>query len=549
MSDAQTIDGARPAPPWASEDALKRLRRRYAANRRLQAYGIIAISLAVGLLGVLLASLVTTGYLAFFQTKVALELYIDPAKLDAQDPAKGNFRAIVREAMTSQFPQAATDKQKTELTKILTSDAAYIVRDYVVTHPQTIGQRITLPFAVSDPFDQLHKGVIPREVEALSYHQMRWFERLQNRGLAVEADGHTALKLDVYVDPARIQAGDPPTGDFAAVARDSLQAYLPEVHDTGLFTILADNAPDALARAVAANPRIVGKTVQIALPVAEPYAVFAKGGEPKVLNPRFSQQQIEAFDALEAKGLVSTPFNWELYFNADSRFPERAGLAGAITGSFYALLVCFLLSFPIGIAAALYLEEFAPKNRFTDLIEVNINNLAAVPSVVFGLLGLAVFLGYFGLPRSAPLVGGMVLSLMTLPTIIIATRAALKAVPPSIREAALGVGASKHQVMLHHVLPLAMPGILTGTIIGMAQALGETAPLLLIGMNAFIPSIESMGILEPATALPTQIYSWADSPERGFVSRTSAAILVLLAFLIVMNIIAIALRHRFERKW
>jgi phosphate transport system permease protein len=238
-----------------------------------------------------------------------------------------------------------------------------------------------------------------------------------------------------------------------------------------------------------------------------------------------------------------------LFFNADSRFPELAGLAGALTGSFFALLVCFLLSFPVGIATAFYLEEFAPKSRMSDLIEVNINNLAAVPSVVFGLLGLAVFLGAFGLPRSAPIVGGMVLSLMTLPTIIVTTRAALKAVPPSIREAAYGVGASKHQVMLHHVLPLAMPGILTGTIIGLAQALGETAPLLLIGMNAFIPSIENMGLLQPATALPTQIFSWADSPERGFVSRTSAAILVLLAFLITMNAVAIYLRHRVERKW
>jgi phosphate transport system permease protein len=549
MSDVQAIDAVRPAPVWGSEDAKRRLKRRYAADRRLQAYGIVAIALAVGLLGVLLASLISTGYVAFVQTKVALELYIDPQKVDASDPAKGNFRAITREAMTSQFPEAKTDKQKTELTKILTSDAPYIVRDYVVAHPEVIGNRITLPIAVSDPFDQLYKGVIPREVAALSYHQMRWFEWLENQGLVVEADGRVAIKLDVYVDPARIQAGNPPTGDFAAVARDSLQAYLPEVHDTGLFTILADDAPEALSRAVAADPGIVGKTVQIDFPVAKPFAVFAKGDDPKMLNPRFTQQQIEALDVLKGKGLVSTPFNWELFFNADSRFPERAGLAGAITGSFYALLVCFILSFPIGIAAALYLEEFAPKNRLTDLIEVNINNLAAVPSVVFGLLGLAMFLGYFGLPRSAPLVGGMVLSLMTLPTIIIATRAALKAVPPSVREAALGVGASKHQVMLHHVLPLAMPGILTGTIIGMAQALGETAPLLLIGMNAFIPSIESMGILEPATALPTQIYSWADSPERGFVSRTSAAILVLLGFLVVMNIIAIALRHRFERKW
>ncbi len=250
-----------------------------------------------------------------------------------------------------------------------------------------------------------------------------------------------------------------------------------------------------------------------------------------------------------AKGIVHTPFNWDLFFNADSRFPERAGLAGAITGTFYMLIVCFSLSFPIGIAAAVYLEEFAPRNRVTDFIEVNINNLAAVPSVVFGLLGLAVFLGFFGLPRSTPLVGGMVLALVTLPTIIIATRAALKSVPPSIREAALGVGASKHQVMLHHVLPLAMPGILTGTIIGMAHALGETAPLLLIGMNAFIPSVESMGVLEPATTLPTQIFSWADSPERGFVSRTSAAILVLLGFLVIMNLLAIVLRQRFERKW
>jgi phosphate transport system permease protein len=225
-----------------------------------------------------------------------------------------------------------------------------------------------------------------------------------------------------------------------------------------------------------------------------------------------------------------------------------AGLAGAIVGSFYALLVCFLISFPVGVAAAVYLEEFAPKNRWTDVIEVNINNLAAVPSVVFGLLGLAVFLQFFGLPRSAPLVGGMVLSLITLPTIIITTRVALKAVPPSIREAALGIGASRHEMVMHHVLPLAIPGILTGTIIGLAHALGETAPLLLVGMNAFITSPPG-GIFEASTGLPTQIYIWADSPERGFVARTSAAILVLLMFLIFMNAIAIYLRQRLERTW
>ncbi|HEU4475999.1 MAG TPA: phosphate ABC transporter permease PstA [Methyloceanibacter sp.] len=549
MSDVQTIDGRSRTRDWSSPEAQKNVRRRYAADRRLQAYGIIAIGLAIGLLGILVTSLIVTGGPAFFQTKVNLEIYVDPAKVDPKDPAKGNFRLLVREALLAQVPEPETDKQKTDVVKILTSDAPYILRDYVVAHPDMIGQRITIPIAVSDPFDQLYKGVIPKEVSALTWSQVRYFERLENRGVVVEEAGRTSLKLDVYVDPARIEAGPPPSGDFASLARDGLQAYLPDVHDTALFAMLADDAPDVIAKRVADDPSLIGKTVQVTLPVAGPFAELAKGETPMVLNPRFSREQMAAFDALIAKGLISLPFNWELFFNADSRFPERAGLAGAIAGSFYALLVCFLLSFPIGIATALYLEEFAPKNRFTDLIEVNINNLAAVPSVVFGLLGLAVFLGFLGLPRSAPLVGGMVLSLMTLPTIIIATRAALKAVPPSIREAALGIGASKHQVMLHHVLPLAMPGILTGTIIGMAQALGETAPLLLIGMNAFIPSVENIGLLEPATALPTQIFSWADSPERGFVSRTSAAILVLLGFLVVMNMIAIALRHKFERKW
>jgi phosphate transport system permease protein len=533
---------------WGSDQAQRRVRRRYAADRRLQAYGIIAIALAVGLLGVLVASLVSTGLPAFLQTKVELPIYVDPSQVDAEDPSSGKYRVLVREALNKAIPGIPEDEERS-VGKILTSDAAYILRDYVVRHPDSIGKTITLPIAVSDPFDQLHKGVIPKEMNALTWSQVRYFERLQNRGVVVEDSGRTSLKLDVYVNPAEIEAGPPPSGDFAALARNSLQAYLPDVFDSALFGLLADDAPEAIAQRVAADPSIIGKTVPVLFPVSPPVAELAKGKTPTVLNSRFTPEQIKVFDAMEDKGLLRTPFNWELFFNADSRFPERAGLAGAISGSFYALMVCFLLSFPIGIAAAVYLEEFAPKNRFTDLIEVNINNLAAVPSVVFGLLGLAVFLGYFGLPRSAPLVGGMVLSLMTLPTIIIATRAALKAVPPSIREAALGVGASKHQVMMHHVLPLALPGILTGTIIGMAQALGETAPLLLIGMNAFIPSVENMGLLEPATSLPTQIFSWADSPERGFVSRTSAAILVLLGFLVIMNLIAITLRQMFQRKW
>jgi len=287
------------------------------------------------------------------------------------------------------------------------------------------------------------------------------------------------------------------------------------------------------------------------VPVSDPYDQLNKGSidrDTPEQNRRLKDHEIAWFDQLKAQGAIRKPLNTGLITNADSRFPELAGLKGALIGSFWALFVCFAISFPLGIGAAIYLEEFAPRNKISDFIEVNINNLAAVPSVVFGLLALAVFIGWFGLPRSAPFVGGLTLALMTMPTIIIATRAALKAVPPSIREAALGIGASKHQVVFGHVLPLAMPGILTGTIIGLAQALGETAPLLLIGMNAFITSAPD-GPFDSATALPTQIFIWADSPERGFVSRTSAAILVLLGFLVTMNAIAIYLRNKFERTW
>ena len=315
--------------------------------------------------------------------------------------------------------------------------------------------------------------------------------------------------------------------------------------------MLTNNTQFFVRNAVVADPSVIGGTLTLEVPAADPFDQLSKGVVSRELpesRRRVTDQQIGWFDALDRDGRVSTPFNWGLFFNADSRFPEIAGLWGAIVGTFYAVMVCFLLSFPVGIAAAIYLEEFAAKNRWTDLIEVNINNLAAVPSIVFGLLGLAVFIGWFGLPRSAPLVGGMVLALITLPTIIIVTRVALKAVPPSIREGALGMGASKHQVVLHHVLPLALPGIMTGTIIGLAHALGETAPLLLIGMNAFITSPPA-GVLDASTALPTQIYLWADSPERGFVARTSAAILVLLGFPVMMNGVAIFLRQRFERTW
>ena len=261
-----------------------------------------------------------------------------------------------------------------------------------------------------------------------------------------------------------------------------------------------------------------------------------------------SDAQVAWIRALEADGRLERRFNTALFTNGDSREPEIAGIRGALVGSFLMLLVTLVVAFPIGVAAAVYLEEFAPENRWTDLIEVNINNLAAVPSIIFGLLGLAVFIEWLALPRSASLVGGLVLSLMTLPVIIIASRAAIKAIPPSLREGALALGASKMQVVFHHVLPLSLPGVLTGTIIGMSRALGESAPLLMIGMVAFIVDVPE-DFLDPATALPVQIYLWADSPERAFAERTSAAIIVLLAFLLLMNLAAVITRKRMERKW
>lgn len=420
------------AHDWYSDAAATRLKARKRKQGWLKAAGLTAIGIAFLMLAILIGSLVLSGYTAFVQTHIDLEVYYDSELVDAENPADGNFRALVQNAIEAEFPEVDEPAELRRVAGILSAGAQFSVRDAVVENPSLVGETATISVPASDNYDQLYKG--------------------------------------------------------------------------------------SMDRSTAEERR------------------------------RLDDAQIAAFDTLVERGQVEAKPNWGLITNADSRFPELAGLKGAIMGSFYALLVCFVLSFPIGIGAAIYLEEFAPKNKMSDFIEVNINNLAAVPSVVFGLLALAVFLGWFNMPRSAPLVGGMTLALMTMPTIIIATRAALKAVPPSIREAALGVGASRQQVVFGHVLPLAMPGVMTGTIIGLAQALGETAPLLLIGMNAFITSAPDSPF-DAATALPTQIFIWSDSPERGFVSRTSAAILVLLGFLVMMNGLAIFLRNRFQRSW
>ena len=435
-------DIAQPTPiTGAWQDAAwteRRLRRRYRAERRFKAYGLIAVGLALAALALLIGSVIATGYPAFVRTSVAIEVKFDPRLLgvdeasNAEELQRADYGKLLREAVFAAFPEVAARKERRKLLKLVSTGARFELRELVVDDPSIIGTTRRVWLTASSDVDMLVKGSASRDV--------------------------------------------------------------PED------------------------------------------------------ERRLDDQQIAWIDILDAAGFVETGFNGEFFVNADSREPEIAGIGGAIAGSFYMLLVTLVLAFPIGVTAAIYLEEFAPKNRITDLIEVNINNLAAVPSIVFGLLGLAVFINLFHLPRSAPIVGGLTLTLMTLPTIIIAARSALKAVPPSIREGAYGVGASPIQVVFHHVLPLAMPGILTGTIIGMARALGETAPLLMIGMVAFIVDIPG-GPFDPATALPVQIFLWADSPERGFAEKVSAAIFVLLAFLILMNAAAIYLRRKFEIRW
>jgi len=414
------------------------LRKRYRAERRFRAYGLLSVALGLTFLFVLLGSIVGNGYTAFRQAFVTLEIHFDPAVIDPQgtrDPETlrlANYNGLIRAALLEIFPQASGRSERRQLGALVSNGAPFQLQDMVLHDPSIIGKTLPVSMPTSAVVDMLMKEHFDRS-----------------------------------------------------------------------------------------------------LPEAE---------------RKITDAQIAWVDELAAQGRIEMRWNRAFFTHGDSRDPEMAGIWGAVKGSFYMLLVTLLLSFPIGVAAAVYLEEFAPRNRWTDLIEININNLAAVPSIVFGLLGLAVFINFFGLPRSAPFVGGLVLTVMTLPTVIISSRAALTSVPPSIREAALGMGASKMQTTFHHVVPLALPGMLTGTIIGMARALGESAPLLMIGMVAFIVDVPH-GLFDPSTALPVQIYLWADAPERAFVERTSAAIIVLLVFLVLMNSLAIILRRKFERRW
>ncbi len=371
----------------------------------------------------------------------------------------------------------------------------------------------------------------------------------------------TQIRLDIYFERAVLDPDGTDTedalskADYTLLIKKSLSGLFPEVNSRrdkrNLYALISSGASYKLRALVLNDAGLVGKTSSVWLPVNDDIDILFKGHidrEAKQSDRRVNDRQLDFIDRLVAENRLEKQFSSTFFTDGDSREPELAGIRGALTGSLLTLLGTFLLSFPIGVATAVYLEEFAPVNKWTDFIEINVNNLAAVPSIVFGLLGLAMFINFFGLPRSTPIVGCLVLTLMTLPTIIIAGRASLKSVPPSIREAALGIGASKLQTIFDHVLPLAIPGMLTGAIIGMARALGETAPLLMIGMVAFIVDIPG-GFSDPSTVLPVQIYLWADSPERAFVEKTSAAIMVLLVFLIAMNGLAVYLRKLYERRW
>jgi phosphate transport system permease protein len=363
-----------------------------------------------------------------------------------------------------------------------------------------------------------------------------------SKGLPAFTEHHA--QLEVLIDPTKADATNLQSGDYDGMLKDALRAQFPEMNTRAdkkkLSSVLSHGAADDLRELVISTPSVIGQTIKVDALLSDETDLYFKGLAPA--------KDAVLLDRIKEKLGVTKSFAWRFFTNSDSREPELAGLRGAIIGSLLTVAVALGLGLPLGVAAAIYLEQFAPKNRWTDVIEVNINNLAAVPSIIFGLLGLAMFLNVFGLPRSAPVVGGLVLALLVLPTIIIASRAALKAVPPSIREAALGVGASPQQAVFHHVLPLALPGILTGAILGLARAFGETAPLLMIGMVAFIADVPK-AFTDAATVLPVQVYLWSDLPELAFQSKTAAAIMVLITILFAANGIAIYLRRRFERRW
>jgi phosphate transport system permease protein len=592
------------------------VRKRYAAERRFKAYGVIAIAITGVFLVVLFADILRKGIPAFTEHTLGLSILADKATIDPQGTGDqkailaADYDALIRDRLRALFPNATSRADRKALNGLLSSGAADDFRSMISSDPSLIGTDVQVPVLLSDDADQFLKGYQTGIVRASGTGTLTIAPEGENFTLASSSRDFAAAleRVKGFITQELARSKTEFERIAAAAAGKASELKLAEAR---LATATQANDANAIAQATAERDAIKGdvdsllaneaqlkaKVEAFQARLANPAGaemldaslpsviINADGGSFKVTelgeqsakaialippkaatgsaapgawtleqlttpeaNRRVSDQEAVWIQLLQSQGVVHSGIAWRFFTSGDSREPELAGIRGALVGSILTLLVTLLLCLPIGVAAAIYLEEFAPKNKLTHLIEVNINNLAAVPSIVFGLLGLAMFLNFFGLPRSAPLVGGLVLALLVLPTIIIASRAALKAVPPSIKEAALGVGASKQQAIFHHILPLAMPGIMTGTIIGMAHALGETAPLLMIGMVAFIVDIPS-GITNAATVLPVQIYLWSDLPEIAFQAKTAAAIIVLLVFLFVMNAAAIVLRRRFERRW
>lgn len=562
-------------------DAL--VKKRYRAERRFKFYGIAAIILTALFLSVVLLDVLFKGLPAFSEYRVDLKVNADQALLDPQntrDPVAllaGNYDKIIRDALAAQFPDVATRAERRALNGLLSSGASDDFRRMISGNPSLIGQEVTVPVLLSDDADQFLKGYQTSEIvlegagtlsqtlngetyslrstgddfaKAFQEIQGFLFERLE--GLTTESarlerlipslDANAASSLQSQIDAIKLEAQTLNARITDANVAIELDEKLPSllVNVNGGTIKASQISPSGIDGVKLITP----KSADAAAPGSWSMLTLVTPES----NRRVQDQAAIWLTKMQADGMVERAFATRFFTSGDSREPELAGIRGALTGTLWTLAVTLLLCLPLGVGAAIYLEEFAPKNRVTEIIEININNLAAVPSIVFGLLGLAMFLNFFDLPRSAPLVGGLVLALLVMPTIIIASRAALRSVPPSIKEAALGVGASHQQAIFHHVLPLAMPGIMTGTIIGMAHALGETAPLLMIGMVAFIVDIPG-GITDASTVLPVQIYLWSDLPEVAFQAKTAAAILVLLVFLFVMNAAAIMLRRRFERRW
>ena len=610
MTD-QTASNAQAPDLHTSTAAHGRLKARYRSEAKFKYAGMSAVLLAVLFLVLLLWTIVGNAYLAFTYHYVNLPVSLEQSAIDPDQTGdatiigQANYGVIARDAMKAVVPFAKGRKDRRARNRLLTSDAGIQIREAVLDDPSLIGSNATIPVQLDDVGDLYFKDQVTKRrtlsttgiatptdvegsIEILSttndfdavnqvINDNLVFE-LEKLRAKINAKGRSKTRLESQVAAMqdRVNAAsdeekqvlqsrfDGLTNDLQkAVSLIEADTKKAEALDTRIKATAGSEAvttqvPSFLIRINSGVVKVknissTGITGDVLVPLKTKDAAAQGAWSLEVLekpedNRKLSDKEIVWLDYMSEKGLIESKFNSVFFTAGASREPEQAGILGAIMGSLYTMIVTLLLSFPIGVAAAIYLEEFAPKNKLTHIIEVNINNLAAVPSIVFGLLGLAMFLNVFGLPRSAPLVGGMVLALMTLPTIIIASRAALRSVPPSIREAALGIGASKLQTVTHHVLPLAMPGILTGTIIGMAQALGETAPLLMIGMVAFIVDIPG-GPLDPATVLPVQIFMWADFPEPAFQQKTSAAILVLLAFLVTMNALAVILRKRFERRW